>query len=113
MLRRSWIPIVLFLLACPLLAQTPPKPAPDRTKEDCAEACIRKATPCYDKCSSTLKRCRAEVRTKCAKSKNADAKAACLSAGNDECRDEKEINCDPQCSAHALICIHACEPGSK
>lgn len=105
MLRRSWIPVGLLLLLSPVLMA---KTTPDRTREDCVEACIRKANPCYDKCETALKACRKTVQTKCDKIKDPHAKESCLQDGNRECTDEKEINCDPQCSIQALLCIETC-----
>ena len=106
MLRRSWILIGLFsLLSSPLIAAT----TPDRTKEDCVEACVRKAQPCYDKCEAGLKKCRKAVSTRCDKIKDHHAQETCRQDGNRECSDDKEINCDPQCSIKVLQCMNTCE----
>jgi hypothetical protein len=111
MLRRSSIVIgLLVLMSWPLVA----KVAPDRTKEDCVEACVRKANPCYKKCETTLAKCQKDVETQC-KKKPAGAQKECHQEGDRDCRDEKEINCDPQCSIKVLQCVNECQgakPGS-
>lgn len=99
------------LIALFLLQSSPvPKPAPSRTEADCVEACVRKAQPCYAKCETRLSRCLKAAPAKCAKTtKDAAALKACEDDAKRECKDEKEINCDPQCSITVLQCMKACE----
>lgn len=98
---RPWILVGLVaLFPWTISAKTP-----DHKKEDCVEKCVKTVgNPCYATCDKELAACKKDAPAKCKKSN----KANCLDQAIEECRGDKEINCDPQCSIKVLQCVTQC-----